>query len=140
MLERGTPDFIVTPDKVAKGLESLAFSVEWAVKLRVAYPDLRQYLAVQDGMTAKDVEPYLSLFNGLFVGGSLSWKYETAEEWVSFAHAHGLPCHIGRVGTWDKIVWAMRIGADSIDSSSWAQNDSWHHIEYAKAQKILEVA
>jgi hypothetical protein len=139
LLTKGTPDFIVTPDKVAKGKESLLFSVVWAQMIRSKYPDLNQYLAVQDGMTVEDVEPYLEMFNGIFVGGTLDWKYETAEKWVELAHRHGLPCHIGRVGTKNKIRWAMTIGADSIDSSSWAQNDSYHHIENARAQTVIEV-
>lgn len=140
LISKGAPDFIITPDRVAKGNKSLRFSVAWAKWIRKKHPEVRQYLAVQDGMEPEDLLPYLWMFDGIFVGGSLDWKYQTAQMWVNFAHYHGKPCHIGRIGTWDKIVWAMRIGADSIDSSSWAQNGSWHHIEYAKAQKILEVA
>jgi hypothetical protein len=139
MLSRGTPDFVVTPDKVAKGLESLEFSNEWATKLHKQFSGIRLFLAVQDGMEVEDIGKSIVLYDGIFVGGTLEWKYQTAEQWVEFAHSRGRPCHIGRVGTWDKIVWAMRIGADSIDSSSWAQNDSWHHIEAAKAQERLEV-
>jgi len=139
MLSKGTPDFIVTPDKVAQGLDSFLFSIVWNKRLREAHPSIKQYLAVQDGMTPENVERGISIWDGIFVGGSLEWKYRTAEAWVVFAHQHGKPCHIGRVGTWDKIVWAMRIGADSIDSSSWALNNSWHHIEGARAQALLEL-
>lgn len=109
-----TPDFVVAPDRVAAGLESLAFSLSWVPRLsRWAE---RLYLVVQDGMNSEDVLPHLSLFAGLFVGGSLEWKIKTGEAWVRFAHAHELPCHIGRVGTTRRVSWAKRIGADSIDS------------------------
>jgi len=139
LLKKKSPDFVVVPDKVAKGLESLSFSIVWSSILKDLYPDLNQYLAVQDGMTIADVSPYVQNFGGIFVGGSLNWKIKTAEQWANLAHKHQLFCHVGRVGTWNRIVWAMRIGADSIDSSSWPQNNSWHHIENAKKQKILEV-
>lgn len=39
-----------------------------------------------------------------------------ARAWVRFAHARGMPVHIGRVGTARRVRWARRIGADSIDS------------------------
>ena len=72
------------------------------------------------------VVPVLASFAGLFVGGSLPWKMRTAFDWVTLAHAHGKPCHIGRVGSPDRVAWAREIGADSIDSSQplWT-NDKW---------------
>lgn len=129
------PDFVVVPDKVAAGFESLEWSISWREKL----PELgtRYYLAVQDGMSSESVESVIHCFDGLFVGGTLDWKHTTAEQWVELAHAHRKPCHIGRVGTWEWIVWAAQIGADSIDSTSWGKNDSWHHIEYAQKQEVL---
>jgi hypothetical protein len=108
------PDFIVCPDIVAGGLASLAFSLRFVPWLQDRGAPL--YLVLQDGMTECDVEPSLPLFQGVFVGGTLPWKISTGERWVRFAHRHGLPCHIGRVGTARRVSWAMRIGADSIDS------------------------
>lgn len=132
---RRAPDFVIVPDRVAAGLESLAWSLEWREKL----PELgtRYYLAVQDGMEVSDVRSIIGKFSGLFVGGTMDWKLSTAKEWVELAHEHRKPCHIGRIGTWDRIVWASTIGADSIDSTSWGHNDSWHHIEQAKMQEVL---
>jgi len=74
------------------------------------------YLAVQDGMTTDDLLPFIPKLAGLFVGGTLEWKVATGESWVAFAHAHGLLAHIGRCGATDRIGWAKRINADSIDS------------------------
>lgn len=129
------PDFVIVPDKVAAGLESLEWSLEWRDKL----PDIgtRYYLAVQDGMKKQDLKNVISKFDGLFVGGTMDWKLTTAQEWVELAHEHRKPCHIGRIGTWERIVWAATIGADSIDSTSWGHNNSWHHIEQAKMQEVL---
>lgn len=130
------PDFVVCPDKVAKGLESLEFSLSWLDKLPEGP---RYFLAVQDGMERPDVEPSLKRFDGLFVGGSMDWKMETAEGWVNLAHAHNKPCHIGRIGPWYRILWANRINADSIDSTTWVREDRRYHIEYAKTQEVLAV-
>lgn len=109
------PDFIVAPDRVAGGLDSLRMSAGFAYELRWwGWNEVA--LAVQDGMTPRDVDPVRNLFSVIFVGGSGDWKLATAETWVKYAHDHGLRCHIGRVGTVKKVAWAKRIGADSIDS------------------------
>jgi hypothetical protein len=107
------PDFAVVPDIVAGGMRSLDFSLGWVDRLRGVAP---LYLAVQDGMAAADVVPVARHFAGLFVGGTLPWKIRTGGEWVTLAHRLGLPCHVGRVGTFRRVLWAKRIGADSIDS------------------------
>jgi hypothetical protein len=108
------PDFVVVPDIVAGGVESLAFSEFWRDVVPERFP---AYLAVQDGMTAADVEPHLARYDGIFVGGSLGWKLATSAEWVRLAHARGLRCHVGRVGVPARVRWARALGVDSIDSS-----------------------
>jgi hypothetical protein len=112
--ENDPPLFVVVPDRVAGGVESLRFSLSWVDECRVVAP---AYLVVQDGMHLRQVARVLHRFDGVFVGGTLGWKLKTAEAWVNLAHAHGKPCHIGRVGTPKRVRWAQRIGADSIDSS-----------------------
>ena len=51
------------------------------------------------------------------MGGTLEWKLRTGAMWAREAHARGLRCHVGRVGSEDRIRWALRIEADSIDSA-----------------------
>jgi hypothetical protein len=106
-------DFVVVPDIVTGGTESLRYSLMWAQRLR----GLPLYLAVQDGMSIEVVKPVLGGFSGLFVGGSTQWKLDTAAGWVQLARSHNLRCHVGRVGTARRVAWAKSIGADSIDSS-----------------------
>jgi len=113
------PDFLVLPDLVAAGNQSLACSLEWLDDPQL--PDVPRYLAVQDGMwpdTLRDMAgDRLQRLGGIFVGGTLQWKLHTAKSWVAFAHRLGLPAHIGRCGTEARVEWATRIKADSIDSS-----------------------
>lgn len=112
------PDFIVCPDMVAGGRGSLEFSMDWLPRLRSLCPGQRVYLAVQDGMVEDDLPLGLgSYFNGIFVGGTAPWKLETGPRWVRLAHKNALPCHVGRVGTGERVRWARLISADSLDSS-----------------------
>lgn len=130
------PDFAIIPDIVAGGRASLSLSEAWLPRLPHGWP---WYLAVQDGMTFDDVEPLAARVAGIFVGGSMPWKLREAEAWIEWAHDHGMRAHIGRVGTLENIVWAERIGADSIDSTTWARNDAYDTIDAARAQRRLEV-
>lgn len=117
VLDEMPPDFIVCPDRVATGRESLAFSLRWFERCELLRPGRRFYLAVQDGMTEADVAAAISPFAGVFIGGTARWKTRTAPTWTRFAHERGLPVHVGRCGTADKAAWAHRLGVDSFDSS-----------------------
>jgi hypothetical protein len=125
------PDFVVCPDIVQGGLDSLAFSLGWQRRLAGGPP---LYLAVQDGMSELAVAPHLELFAGIFVGGSNGWKVKTGERWVRLAHQLGKRCHVGRAGTPKKAAWAKRIGADSIDSTQ----PLWGYAILEKFMRTLE--
>jgi len=116
------PSFLLLPDVVAKGAESLAESIRWIPRLKPVAP---LYLCVQNGMEAPHVAPHARELAGLFVGGTLEWKLETGGAWVKAAHTLGLKCHIGRVGTGKRVTWAREINADSIDSSTplWSEEN-----------------
>lgn len=137
------PDFGVCPDIVCGGMESLRFSLAWIERLMMT-PSFPWYLAVQDGMTTSSVAEAWeeaieveSPFGGIFVGGSLPWKYETSATWVRFAHERGVKCHIGRVSSVDRLKWAEVIGADSVDSSAFGQAYSYGRVEQARRQESL---
>jgi len=129
------PLFIVCPDIVAGGLKSIDFSVSWRDKInydKVAF-------VVQDGMTEDDVKPVIKDFQYLFVGGSRMWKWATAESWVKFAHNNKIPCHIGQSGQPWMLRASKRFGADSVDSTSWVVNKTWHIIEEFLNPKQMEM-
>lgn len=111
------PDFIVIPDRVAGGLESLKMSRDWLDVVPEEFLD-RCYLVVQEGMTPENIAGELEGYAGLFVGGATTeWKMDTAPAWIALAHSTGRRCHIGRVGPPARVRLAAKIGADSIDSS-----------------------
>lgn len=109
-------EFIVVPDIVAGGIESLRMSLDWLPRL--AGVDRRRLLAVQDGMTAGDIAPHLSPTVGVFVGGSTEWKLSTMRAWGQLARRHGAYLHVGRVNTIRRIRLCQDAGADSFDGTS----------------------
>lgn len=112
-------DFVVIPDIVAGGMESLSFSLSW---LNSGYLDHCKLLLlpVQDGMDAETVGRVLRINGrlGIFLGGSTEWKLRTMYGWGMVAHSHGRHYHIGRVNTMRRIRLAAEAGADSFDGTS----------------------
>lgn len=112
-MDVGIPYMAVVPDLVGRGDDSLYFSLNWLDKLPTYWP---WYLAVQDGMRIHRVEDVIHYFDGLFLGGTDAFKAE-AQDWCNLARIHGKRFHFARAGTERKIKQAIRIGADSLDSS-----------------------
>jgi hypothetical protein len=116
-------DFVVAPDIVCGGRKSLMRSLEYVG--RIPGP---LYLAVQNGMNTEMVMKYIDQFDGLFVGGSIPWKFSTARIWADMAHRHGKKCHAGRVGTWRGFIHMHFSGVDSVDTTTASRNRDDSHI------------
>jgi hypothetical protein len=112
----GAADFVVIPDKVAAGNESLEFSRLWVGSM----PRGRMLLlVVQDGMTAADVGAFVRNYRcGIFLGGSTEWKLKTMYGWGMLAHGLGCYYHIGRVNSAKRIRLAAEAAAHSFDGTS----------------------
>ena len=108
-----TPTLAVLPDLVARGVESLEFSLGWLERVPTTWP---WYLAVQDGMTPEDVAPEVHNFHGIFLGGSTRFKSQAAL-WRRFAWSHHKRFHYARAGTPTRIQHAVAVEADSLDSA-----------------------
>ena len=109
-------DFVVLPDIVAGGLESLYHSLEWLDRLR-DYNGLF-LLAVQDGMRVEHIEPFVGKRVGVFVGGTTDWKLDSLPSWARLAHKHGAYLHVGRVNTARRIRYCSGFGVHSFDGTS----------------------
>jgi hypothetical protein len=122
-------DFIVCPDIVRGGLASLEFSMRWAKGELLGTPNLA--LVVQDGMTSKDITAgcHLKLFTHIFIGGSVEWKWKTAEMRTKFARDNGKKIHIGQCGQLKYLEYARELKVDSVDSASIVINNSFGIIE-----------
>ncbi len=108
--------FLVLPDIVCGGLESLALSLSWLERLR-GHPSVL-LIAVQNGMTPAMIAPFLGPRVGIFVGGDTAWKEATAPTWGQLAKDAGCMLHGGRVNTVRRIKIFAEAGAHSIDGTS----------------------
>lgn len=106
-------DWIVAPDVVADRKSSLRLTASYLPSLD-RWPLL---VAVQDGMTAADVAPWLGPRCGLFLGGSTEWKLSTMSYWGGVAQQKGCWYHVARVNSSRRIRLAHKAGAHSIDGS-----------------------
>jgi hypothetical protein len=109
-------DWVILPDIVAGGLESLRLSVRWLNRCLSVVP--LALLAVQDGMKAADVHGLVGPSVGVFLGGSTEWKLATMREWGEFCLQRGVYYHVGRVNTRRRMRLAVRSSANSVDGSS----------------------
>lgn len=125
--EKHTPYFVVLPDIVAGGVGSLDQSAKYYHELPRNW---KKYLAVQDGMTHQDVIGFLCHHEcaGVFVGGSVDWKYKTMAGWVKFAHERDMLCHVGRIGTKRAYDICNQAGVDSVDGSNPVRHQRLHII------------
>lgn len=109
-------DWIVLPDIVGGGRDSLRLSLSWCDEVIAANPAV--LLPVQDGMTLGEVESALrSTGAGVFLGGSTQWKLATMIEWGCLARNLGCHYHVARVNSQRRIRQAALAGADSFDGS-----------------------
>lgn len=110
-------DFVVIPDIVAGGMDSLNFSLKWIPRLLHLKKIL---LPVQDGMDIFSVVDVLHRFSnvGIFLGGSTEWKLKTMFQWGVVAATVKRHYHVGRVNTMRRIRLAAEAGADSFDGTS----------------------
>ena len=130
-------DFIVLPDIVAGGLDSLFLSLEWLDRF-AGWPGLL-LLAVQDGMMPAQVMPFLSKRVGIFVGGSTEWKLASLPQWAELAHKLGVYIHVGRVNTARRIRYCSGFGVHSIDGTSASRYaDTLALLDFARRQHSFD--
>lgn len=110
------PDWLVLPDIVAGGMESLALSIRYINRCRSIAPLV--LIAVQNGMEPEDLAPLVGPQIGIFLGGSTDWKIERMIEWGAFCAARCIHYHVARVNSFKRMSLAIAAGAHSIDGSS----------------------
>jgi hypothetical protein len=98
-------------------------------------------------MNAKTITEILRKYpeeiKGLFVGGSLSWKFQTCRMWADLSHLYNIKCHVGRIGTYEGFIHMHYCNIDSVDSSTATRHNDNTHIQkyfsHLKSQKQLGV-
>lgn len=140
-------DFIVVPDIVGAGLESLRFSMTWIERLRGV--GRRRLLAVQDGMAPWDIEALIGPELGIFVGGSTDrdrgettwgggWKWRSLRHWAHLARSRRAYLHVARVNSTQRIRECILAGADSCDgTNATIYSVNTHQLDQARRQIAL---
>jgi hypothetical protein len=110
-------DFVVLPDLVGGGMDSLSLSISWIPKLRALKNLL---LPLQDGMTPEEVGKILREHRnvGLFLGGTTEFKLREIYAWGCVAGTWRRWYHVGRVNTARRIRLCAEAGATSFDGTS----------------------
>ena len=76
-------------------------------------------IAVQDGMTARDVRALAPAPLVVCVGGTTDWKWETAPDWcTAFPRVHVLRCNSPK-----RLMELEAWGAESTDGTGWNRGD-----------------
>ena len=105
---------VVVPDVVANAEATIELWNLWAPVLKEKY-HLKVYLAVQDGMTVEIVKALEVQPDGIFVGGTTEWKWETVAIWAA-----SFPVvHVGRVNSLEKLLLCWELGIASCDGTGW---------------------
>lgn len=122
---QSAPMWVVVPDVVGDKDATMRSWQQWEPELR---DDWTLAIAVQDGMTARDVPAEAEV---VFVGGSTRWKWRTVRGWC----ADFPRVHVGRVNT-ERMLWmAHECGAESCDGTGWFRG-SWR--QFAGLLRYLE--
>lgn len=133
--------WVVAPDIVGGGIDSLETSVGWLPWILERAPIA--LIAVQDGMHDYDVAPIIAECDGrvgIFLGGTTEWKWSTAAEWGELAARWGVPYHIARVNSQRALRIAGTVGATSIDGTGPVQFPSvLERLERERGQAKLEL-
>lgn len=110
------PRFVMLPDILGQGRESLALSMRWCPIL--AQLGIPAALVVQDGMTVEEVLPLVGPDLAVCIGGTTEWKLDTLGAWCGAAHERGAWVHVLRVNTARRIRLCDQAGANSFDGTS----------------------
>jgi len=126
-------DFVVLPDIVGGGLSSIRLSCDHLARVKsYGYPI---YLPIQDNVPLKCLDwktipnTHSKLYeeiDGVFLGGTtFEFKKSIGKQLYNIAKDRGLKFHIGKIGTKEKLEWAISVNADSVDSSSISRARTW---------------
>lgn len=108
------PRFVVTPDLINQGNQSLRFSHRWADHIHAQFPDTPLFLPVGDNADPATVTRLLPPFDGLFLAGSDAFK-AGLNHWLAPLPPTRL--HYARCSTPDHVARAAQLRCESLDTA-----------------------
>lgn len=126
--------FVVAPDVPGDAWLTLRAYWEEYASLIIRW-QLPPAFVTQDGIESVDDVPWGSL-DALFLAGSDEFRFGAVGVAIAReAKLRGKHLHIGRVNSMARLRQAFRLGADSVDGSSWAR---WRDVWLAKGLDQVE--
>lgn len=114
---RPSPLWVASPDVVMDAPQTLKRFTFWHEIIRAR--GYKVALVAQNGLENEPIE--WDKLDALFIGGDDGWKLgRSAYELVRAAKARGKLVHFGRVNSNERLRYAMSLGCDSADGSSYA--------------------
>ena len=113
-------DWIVIPDIVGDGIETLKKAPKWIKKLRSLNLNTMLLIVWQDGITREDLVPFVKDGIGVFVGGT-DKKMEAIPMVSELCREYGVWCHVGRVNTMQRVQYCKRYKVKSVDGSGFSR-------------------
>ena len=137
-VETQSPILAALPDVVGCGMATLAQSEQWLSSGELV-PSWPWFLVAQDGMCPVRALRLIKAYNvsGIFLGGTDEFKKQSAF-WCHFAHTHSIGFHYGRCNRETWLRDAIRIGADSIDTTRPVR--AAHSGEYSRYMRWVQIA
>lgn len=125
------PDFVVMPDVYGDAEATIDRHREWLYDrpLPLRSGELPRYWVLQPGLPIGEQFEAVEGCQGVFVGGPRRWKRAHGAEIVAEAEQRGLRTHVGNPGGEDGLVWAYKVGFDSVDTTTVFQNQYWHYLD-----------
>ena len=115
-------DFIVAPDIVEGGQDSLWLSLRYLVPIRrLAGPKPWILIPAQNGLGVREFHSYIHggriVKTGVFIGGSTEYKLAAIRLFGPWCKARDVWCHAGRVNSQRRIRLCANAGITSFDGS-----------------------
>jgi hypothetical protein len=132
------PDFVVWPDVYGDAgatIERCRRLFRRDASLKPRHASFDRYVVFQPGRPIDELFDWADEMDadGVFVGGSATWKRAFGAEIARRAHNRGLHAHVGRPSGADGLEWAYRAGFDSADTTTIFQNGYWHYLDALEA-------
>ena len=111
--------WVAAPDVVGDAVKTMDLFYRWHNEIKVKRRLPIAYV-LQDGQEKIGL-PHTGLYDAVFVGGSTDFKLgSTARMYINAARSAGKWVHMGRVNTFRRLKYAIDIGCDSVDGTTFS--------------------
>ena len=116
-------DWIVIPDVLFDARSTIDLAKKWIPIIEKACPETPMLFVWQDGMSIRDLAPFVSAGIGIFLGGSAAEKFKILRDVSGFCSRKNVWLHVGRVNSVKRVKACKAHGVCSFDGSGYTRFD-----------------